>query len=175
MNISITGHTSGLGKTLYDYWGNAGHHVIGYSRQNGFDLNSNLKKIIEDTSFDLFVNNAYSDYKQVDLLYSLYEKNKERDCIILNIGSASSDGNIDKIKPYAIEKLALERACFQLQFNSKLCKILLLKPGRMDTKMVDHLDSPKLNLDEVVKTIEWMITQPPKIIIRSLTIDNFPY
>lgn len=174
MKISITGHTSGLGRSLYDHWISLGHDVTGYSRENNYNLENDVEKMSQDRSFDIFVNNAYYNFKQVDLLYSLYEKNKNRNCIILNIGSASSDGNVDRIKPYAIEKLALEKACLQLQFNSTHCKILLLKPGRMKTKMVEHINDRKLELQSVINTIDWILDQPREIIIRSLTIDNFP-
>lgn len=174
MKISITGHTSGLGQSLYDHWNSVGHTITGYSRENNYSLEDGIEKISQDVSFDVFVNNAYYSFKQVELLYKLYEKNKNRNCIILNIGSASSDGNVDRIKPYAIEKLALEKACLQLQFNSTNCKVLLLKPGRMKTKMVEHITDSKLELQSVVTAIDWMINHPPEIIIRSLTIDNFP-
>lgn len=172
MKISITGHTSGLGQALYNKWVQDGHVMSGFSSSNGYNIDTDIEKII-DTDFDIFINNAYSKFKQVDLLYSLYEKNKDRPCIIINIGSASSDGNIDRIKPYAVEKLALERACLQLQFNSTKCKIILIKPGRMQTPMVDHIADKKLKLTHVVSAIEWILSQPAEVIIRSLTIDNF--
>jgi short-subunit dehydrogenase len=172
MNICITGHTSGLGKALFDFWSASNNNVTGYSRSNGYDLDHNLDKFNND-QFDIFVNNAYSGFKQVELLYQLYEKNKNRNCIILNIGSASSDGNVDRVKPYAIEKLALEKACLQLQFNTSVCKVLLIKPGRMETPMVAHTNSKKIDLSYMVSTIDWLIAQPENIAIRSITIDNF--
>jgi len=137
VKISITGHTSGLGKALFNHWSNAGHNLTGFSLSNGFNIDTDIEKIA-NVEFDIFINNAYSKYQQVELLYMLYEKNKDRKCTIINIGSASSDGNVDRIKPYAIEKLALEKACLQLQFNTSICKILLIKPGRMQTLMAAH-------------------------------------
>lgn len=172
MKISITGHTSGLGQALFNHWSNAGHSLTGFSLSNGFDIDTDVEKI-SNVEFDIFINNAYSKYQQVELLYALYEKHKNRKCTILNIGSASSDGNVDRIKPYAIEKLALERAVLQLQFNSTKCKILLVKPGRMETRMVENTNSKKINLSYMVSTIDWLISQPENIAIRSITIDNF--
>ena len=172
MKISITGHTSGLGQALFNHWSNAGHDLIGFSLSNGFNIDTDIEKISEG-EFDIFINNAYSKYQQVELLYKLYEKNKNRKCTIINIGSASSDGNVDRIKPYAIEKLALEKACLQLQFNSSVCKVLLIKPGRMETPMVAHTNSKKIDLSYMASTIDWLIAQPENIAIRSITIDNF--
>lgn len=172
MKISITGHTSGLGKALFNHWSNAGHNLTGFSLSNGFNIDTDIEKIA-NVEFDIFINNAYSKYQQVELLYMLYEKNKDRKCTIINIGSASSDGNVDRIKPYAIEKLALEKACLQLQFNTSICKILLIKPGRMQTLMAAHSNSKKIELSYMISTIDWLIAQPENIAIRSITIDNF--
>jgi NADP-dependent 3-hydroxy acid dehydrogenase YdfG len=173
MKYAITGHTQGVGKRAYE---RLSPDIIGFSRSTGYDINDPVtRKKIVDLSYDcdVFINNAYSKYQQVELLYRLYEKNKDRKCTIINIGSASSDGNIDKIKPYAIEKLALEKACLQLQFNTNTCKVLLIKPGRMETPMVAHTNSKKINLSYMVSTIDWLIAQPENIAIRSITIDNF--
>jgi len=172
VKISITGHTSGLGKALFNHWSNAGHNLTGFSLSNGFNIDTDIEKIA-NVEFDIFINNAYSKYQQVELLYMLYEKNKDRKCTIINIGSASSDGNVDRIKPYAIEKLALEKACLQLQFNTSICKILLIKPGRMQTLMAAHSNSKKIELSYMISTIDWLIAQPENIAIRSITIDNF--
>jgi NADP-dependent 3-hydroxy acid dehydrogenase YdfG len=172
MKIAITGHTSGLGEALFKHWSAAGHNLTGFSLSNGFNIDTDIDKI-SNAEFDIFINNAYSKYQQVELLYTLYEKNKNRKCTIINIGSASSDGNVDKIKSYAIEKLALEKACLQLQFNTTLCKVLLIKPGRMKTPMVAHSDSKKLDLSYMVSIIDWLISQPENVSIRSITIDNF--
>ena len=172
MKISITGHTSGLGKALFNHWSNAGHNLTGFSLSNGFNIDTDIEKIA-NVEFDIFINNAYSKYQQVELLYMLYEKNKDRKCTIINIGSASSDGNVDRTKPYAIEKLALEKACLQLQFNTSICKILLIKPGRMQTLMAAHSNSKKIELSYMISTIDWLIAQPENIAIRSITIDNF--
>ena len=172
MKIAITGHTSGLGQALFNHWSSTSYNLTGFSLSNGFNIDTDVEKI-SDVEFDIFINNAYSKYQQVELLYKLYEKNKDRKCTIINIGSASSDGNVDRIKPYAIEKLALEKACLQLQFNTSVCKVLLIKPGRMETPMVAHTNSKKIDLSYMVSTIDWLIAQPENIAIRSITIDNF--
>ena len=91
MKIAITGHTSGVGKSLYDKLVGLGHTVFGYSRANGFDLSNKdqvaklVKKIVyreninytkggfeyEDDDVDVFINNAYYNWSQVDLLYKV--------------------------------------------------------------------------------------------------------
>ena len=72
MKIVITGHTSGLGKALYDGLSEK-HEVLGLSRQNGHDLSVDLYPFLID-NFDVYINNAYYKYAQVDLLYQILKK-----------------------------------------------------------------------------------------------------
>ncbi len=67
MKVVVTGHTSGLGKTLYDRLSEK-HHTIGLSRSNGHDLSKDIASF-QVENFDVYINNAYHAYAQVDLLY----------------------------------------------------------------------------------------------------------
>jgi short-subunit dehydrogenase len=170
MKIAITGHTSGLGKNLYDELIKT-HEVTGMSRANGYDLSVNIEKFVSE-DFDIYINNAHLSYTQTDLLYRLFAKNKNRECTIINIGSVSSDGNKDAVNEYAVQKSALEKASLQLQLIDSDCKVLLLKLGRMNTPMTEHKKMfPRINTSYVVNTIKWLIEQPDEIVIKSMTID----
>ena len=46
--IAVTGHTSGIGKEIYEYCQFHGADVKGYSRSNGFDLRAGGDDIIND-------------------------------------------------------------------------------------------------------------------------------
>ena len=62
MKIALTGHTSGLGKGLYEQLGALGHEVYGFSTSTGFDINTEAhqhKILGECVECDLFINNAY--------------------------------------------------------------------------------------------------------------------
>jgi hypothetical protein len=62
MKIAITGHTSGIGKALFDYF--FSYTPMGFSRSNGYNINhiENRKKIINQCAdCDVFINNAYSN------------------------------------------------------------------------------------------------------------------
>jgi hypothetical protein len=75
MKIAITGHTSGIGKGMYDHFLNQNHEVFGLSRSNGFDISKNTKEIVEiSEECDLFINNAYSGDSQLKLLMLLKDK-----------------------------------------------------------------------------------------------------
>lgn len=73
MRICITGHTSGIGLSLYNKLKQQ-HTVIGYSRSNGYNIRYEgvRKKIISETiGFDIFINNAYDPEGQNLLLFEL--------------------------------------------------------------------------------------------------------
>jgi NAD(P)-dependent dehydrogenase (short-subunit alcohol dehydrogenase family) len=102
----------------------------------------------------VYINNAYYNFAQTNLLYDLYEANKHRKCQIINIGSVSSDTERDAINPYVVHKLALDRACMQLQLQDTDCKVILVKMGRMDTPLVAHrVGYPKSSIKVILKAI----------------------
>jgi NADP-dependent 3-hydroxy acid dehydrogenase YdfG len=170
MKIVITGHTSGLGKALYENF-SKDHDVLGLSRETGHDLRIDLCPFIID-NFDVYINNAYSGYAQVDLLYQIFDKNKYRNCTIINVGSVSADGNRDTVNEYAIHKAALEKACSQLQLIDTDCRVVHLKLGRMNTPMTDHKSEyPRMNTNYVADAIEWIVNQPKNILVKNLTLD----
>ena len=170
MKVIITGHTSGLGKTLHNRLSEE-NEVIGFSRSNGHDLSKNLTPFLS-TDFDVYINNAYYEYSQVNLLYKLFDINKNRNCIILNIGSVSADGNKDSVNEYAIHKSTLEKACFQLQLIDTDCKVIHLKLGRMDTPMTEsRKEYPRIDTNYITDVIKWIIEQPNNILIKNLTLD----
>ena len=56
MIIGITGHTKGLGKAIYDTL-KASHTIIGFSRTNGYNIQSPNKIIDCLKDCDVFINN----------------------------------------------------------------------------------------------------------------------
>lgn len=170
MKIVITGTTSGLGLACKEHFSSM-HEVIELNRPQ-FDLDKNLDDFVCD-DFDVYINNAYSNWTQVDLLYKLFEKNKDRACKIINVGSVCADRTYDKINPYAIHKLALDAACLQLQQIDSQCRIMNLKLGRMNTPMTYHRNGPKMNASIIAKQIQYLIETENSIVIKELVIDNF--
>lgn len=170
MIIVITGHTSGLGRAIYDRL-SSDNEVIGLSRANGNDLSTDLSTfLIED--FDVYINNAYHGYAQTDLLYKLFEQNKYRKCTVINVGSVSADGNKDTVNEYAVHKAALEKACSQLQLIDSECRVVHLKLGRMNTPMTENRkEYPRMDTGYIADVIEWIIDQPENVLLKNLTVD----
>ena len=59
MKCIVTGHTSGIGKIIYEHFLSKGWEVIGMSRSNGYNIVSNQERVINDSiGCDIFVNCA---------------------------------------------------------------------------------------------------------------------
>jgi len=168
MKITITGTTSGLGQALKN---NLADHELKCLDRPNFDLDKNLDDYVSN-DFDVYINNAYSKWAQIDLLYKLFEVNKTRTCKIICIGSVSADGNYDYPNPYAIHKAALDGACHQLQLMSAPCKVFNVKLGRMDTPMSKEKLGSKLDPNFVATEIIRLIHLPSNVVIKTLTLDN---
>jgi NAD(P)-dependent dehydrogenase (short-subunit alcohol dehydrogenase family) len=171
MKVVITGTTRGLGKATKEYLKSLyGYTVIDLNRPQ-YDLDANLADFVI-SDFDVYINNAYSGWTQVDLLYKLYEANKNRTCMIVNIGSVSADGNYDYANAYAVHKAALDKACMQMQLMNTECRVVQIKLGRMDTDMVKEKPGPKLDPGWVAQQIGMIINFPYNVLPKTLVFDN---
>ena len=74
--IVITGHTRGLGKSIYDKFKEVScREIIGMSRSNGYDIDKDFDRIVEEAAgAELFINNAYRDRQQLKLFNALKDK-----------------------------------------------------------------------------------------------------
>jgi NADP-dependent 3-hydroxy acid dehydrogenase YdfG len=171
MLVAITGHTSGIGLAIADWYTSRGHTVIGFSRSTGYDISDpdgRARVVQEAEGADLFVNNAYHEFAQVDLLYAMYGRWKNDLKTIVNISSRAGDTTRNFSHPYSIHKVALDKAIEQLQNTNCLCRILNLRPGYVDTPMVEMVSAKKLTAEYIAMIVGWMAEQPG--IIKSLTV-----
>ena len=171
--IYIVGTSRGLGRALCDNYRKLRPEVpvIGLNRPN-YDLASGSLKAFLKCDFDIYILNAHCEWSQVDLMYELFEHNQNRRCQIVSIGSVSADGDRKKITKYAIQKKALDAACTQLQLIDSACTITNIKLGRLNTDLVSHIDAPKMNLEDVAKTIINVIEiNNSEYYVKTITID----
>ncbi len=159
MNIAITGHTSGLGKACFDYYDSIPTITVsGFSRSNSFNISNPAPIIHGSLGYDVFINNAYDGFEQVNLLYELIQGFKGR---IINISSNSSDGIKNRVWPYSIHKAALDKANQQLFHNGY--NVTNIKFGWLDTDKVKHIDEPKIKLNNAVELIDSIVNSPSRI------------
>jgi hypothetical protein len=114
MKYSITGHTAGIGKRLYE---RLSPDAIGFSLSSGYDItdiNDRKKIITESRDCDVFVNNATSEFGQTLLFLELFrEWCNDPDKTIINVGSRIAEINIlpsdkQELLKYQAEKLILK-------------------------------------------------------------------
>lgn len=107
--IIITGHTSGVGKAIYDKFKEIScREIVGMSRSNGYDIDKDFDKIVEEaTGCELFINNTYRDSQQLKLFDAL--KNKVDMMVVM--------GSVSRFYPeliptkYVHDKQQLAEAC----------------------------------------------------------------
>jgi len=139
--IFITGHTSGLGKHIYNHF--AKQDITGFSFSNGQDIVADFRDIIEQVrGCDLFVNNAYADGIQLPLLNQLHTVVKK----MIVIGSVASDFPDPEMPDYTAHKRELESRVLQLSEYD----ILLLKISS------DAYNNP----DIILSAIDYWLTNP---------------
>lgn len=162
MKIAVTGHTSGLGKALFDHYSNNGNIVSGFSRQTGFDLRdwSMLQKLLDLTeNFDLLISNAKPDFFQTLLLYEMAKRSK-RVSKVISIGSAIIDFEIPDdqdigINLYKTQKLSLKDAHCQLVKKYKNFNSILVHPSHLyDSTNINYnqLDSWILRMESSINS-----------------------
>jgi hypothetical protein len=158
VKIVITGHTSGLGKGLYDHFLNQGHEVFGLSRSNGFDISDNFEQVVDICSeCDLFINNAYCGNSQSKLLLAL--KNKVKKIVVCGSSVSKYRDIIDT--EYSKNKKDLSDLCGLISLHESSPDILYL-----DISFIKNNDEEKefnysnISTDEIVRVVEFWLENP---------------
>lgn len=176
MKIAITGHTSGIGQGLYQYFETQGHEVHGFSRSNGYtlpDAENQVLKQIQDC--DIFVNNALPVTGQISLLKKLWPLWKHSNKTILIIGSVSAsfqETYLDEVAEYQNQKSQLDILCKKLRYKDfpigNNCRLITINPGYTFTNIFqpDHQLPPAqyiLSVSDVVQTVDFILNSTLKI------------
>ena len=186
MKIAITGHTSGIGKYLFNELSKE-HDVIGYSRTNMFDISDmdDRMKILMDVMEqdpDIFINNAFSSvnvHAQTEIfkgLFNAWERNENK--TIINIGTK---GTLDKEseRPYITSKTILRDLHLEkLVKVGRKCKLIHVSPSYTDTPMIKDIklilgrEPVKLTVKEVGDIIIMCINMPKHVEISDIMISR---
>ena len=150
MDILITGHTSGIGKVIFDNFDD----TYGLCRSTGFDITkNNIQNYLNDK--DIFVNNAWSSedpLAQTKLIYQAKDYVKR----IICIGSNTIYDGI-----YKDSKKSLENACLDL-YNTGY-NITLIKLGKVDTPFLKDSRDLKIEISYIIKIFEFILFCPYRI------------
>jgi hypothetical protein len=173
MKIAITGHTSGIGKVLFDYF--VSYTPMGFSRSNGYNINhvEDRKKIVNQCmDGDVFINNAYSDgtNSQLYLLQEIYRAWAAKDKLIINISSRITDFVLLPSSPerlYQTHKKDQDTFCIG---KIRSPQIVNLKLGMVDTPRVSMHNCNKLTDKDIVKIVSFVLENRDSFSITTLTV-----
>lgn len=170
--IAITGHTNGIGKSLYEHF-LLSNIVYGFSKSNAFDVSiKDHRQLILKNSVecDVFINNAYNNFddSQLHMLMEVFDMWKGLDNkLIFNISSKWTNGDNSYSKTKKLQDEFIEKHLFNLP------KIINIKPGLVDTRRVKHIDRTKLKTETVVNIIDFILQTRSTIGITSITFEPF--
>ena len=162
MKIAITGHKKGIGKAFAEQLSARGHEIVGISRSDGENIRrtAHTASLIEPC--DMLINNAISFYAQTELLFEVWHTWQHTKEVrhIWNISTkvCERDHDIDiksltmrESMQYRNQKMALELAHHQLNFQPSNIKMELIRPGSIKTQTFSETDA--MPVDEYVKQV----------------------
>jgi hypothetical protein len=165
MKCVITGHTQGVGKSFYNHFQSIGWEVIGLSRSNGYDIKENFDKVVDAVrGCDLFINNAYRDQQQLELLKSV-----KRDVKKIVVCGSVSRLYPDLIKTdYVDDKHELSEYCrlMSISDDDSLAQILHLDLSFIESTPVDLSIPTNFTSDyfikfrEIVSAVDFWLLNP---------------
>lgn len=155
--IALTGHTKGLGESLYKYFTDKGDSVKGFSRSTGYELPAATLTIVEEAKdCDIFIVNTNVD--QAKLLHEMFNAWRNEQKTIVVMGSRITDYSPwvlpEDLKGYYADKLDLDRLCKNLRRISKSCRVILLRPGHFSTEKLEN----NLTMEEMCKVVDEVIS-----------------
>jgi NADP-dependent 3-hydroxy acid dehydrogenase YdfG len=197
-NVAITGHTSGIGKGLFDHFTKLGCRVKGFSLDNGFDISKkeNVEQIISLTSdCDLFFNNAYYHHQQAAIAKLWQQQHWNNKHFIINTSSMAAEPladiptNFPWLTSYSKEKYAINKASWEINHSSSGCKSIVIMPGVCQTNFYNPYDTQDHNgldlynkivetnsiitVDDLVKTVDLVLQSiNGRNFISSITVLN---
>ncbi len=168
MKITITGHTSGIGKALYEHL-QKNHEVVGFSRSNGYDISlhdSRERIITQSQDCDIFINNAYnnfdrSQYLLLEMMFNSWRGRSDRRIINISSRWTHADNIYSKTK--------LEQDQFCLRHVGALPKIINVKPGLTDTPRVKSIPGNRMSCNQLVDAIQHILDTESVFNITSIT------
>ena len=162
MKIAITGHKQGIGQAFAEQLSARGHEIVGISRSDGENIRRTAHTAGLIAPCDMLINNAISFYAQTELLFEVWHKWQPSKEIhyIWNISTrvCEQDHDIDikgltmrESMQYRNQKMALELAHHQLNFQPSNIKMELIRPSEVRTQSFSDPDA--ITAEDYVKQV----------------------
>lgn len=140
--VAVTGHTSGIGKAIYDHYSNI-CEVVGYDLSNGYNLSTDVNIVLsESRTCDLFINNVWA--QQFDVAQKWGKLHKNHNYTLVNIGSSVIDPAVldqllnkyPELELYVHAKKLLNHTSTMINVESSRARSIVINPGFVDTEFV---------------------------------------
>jgi len=162
MKIAITGHKKGIGQEFAKQLVEKGHNIVGISRSDGENIRRTAHTAALIEPCDMLINNAISFYAQTELLFEVWHRWQHAKEVrhIWNISTklCEQDHDIDikgltmrESMQYRNQKMALELAHHQLNFQPSNIKMELIRPGEVRTQSFSDPDA--ITAEDYVKQV----------------------
>lgn len=174
--IIITGHTSGIGKSLASIFAQHGHTIIGFSRSTGHNIDSqDVRDLILSTEADVFINNAYDPMGQTELLQGFIKRWEGHDKFIINLSSKlvhlpSEVTELSAFNEY-IENKKTQNSIIASRHSIAKPKLLNIMPGLVDTAMASIFEANKINPTNLANLIYTLYNFRTHISIQEIVVD----
>jgi hypothetical protein len=166
MRVFITGHTSGLGLSIYNHFKQKPDCIVtGISRTTGYDLATDVSKVVDlviTNKCEYFFNNAYVNTTQSELVREL----SEYTCVISS-GSMAADAAQVNPESYYLNKYDLEHTHRLIKKNNSL-PMLLLKMGYLE----NYIGREPISYKTIIDAIDFWIQNPR---VSMIEFDNINY
>jgi len=171
MKIIITGHTSNIGKMLFEYL-NKTHECLGFSRSNGYDLNAKEQMnflIKESLNSDCLINLAHIGNIQSQILININEQwSNHKLKNVITFGTLATKINLELLKSINIDQTYLKEKyhldavhdslSIQKPFGTQV-KFTLLRIANYGTKTGNRSSEPTCSAEDIIKTIDYILDQ----------------
>ena len=173
MRIAITGHTSPMGKGVYDHYSKT-YDCLGVSRNTGYDLTKSEDQdrvVSEAMTCDVFLNIAHVGASQSSLLLKLQERWTHDAPLrkVITIGSLATKVPKKLLDQVGIDKQYLKdkhhidavhnALANQTPFGPQL-KFSLVRVLNYGEKTGDRSGEPTCNADDIIRTIDYIVNEP---------------
>ena len=176
--VAVTGHTSGIGKEIYEYCQFHGALVKGYSRSNGFDLKEGtgdtiINAILRDDP-EIVFNHAWYPRAQNKILKILHTQWVDREKVIINTGSATCYYSIGA-SIYESDKAELRDYCIakatDYPYKNK-CRLHNVSMGWTNSKILDGVEDGEYFIDPYEAALVLINLAQPQNYVMSEVVCN---
>lgn len=170
--VVITGHTSGIGNSLFKLFEKNGFVVEGFSKTNGYNISDpeSRKEIVSRSlDADIFVNNAYDIDGQLILLKEMTRLWEGTNKLIINMGSKGI--HVPVISPHEdyLDAKRQQHDFIKSRFLKGSPRIFNVVAGMVDTNIVKQWNVEKLDIDEFAEMVYFLATS--KINVQEVMLD----